>query len=194
MTASSDSLPVASFADQAAWAAWLDANHATERGIWLKLAKQATGIPSVTYADALESALCYGWIDGQKKAQDDTWWLQKFTPRGTKSVWSKINRQKAEQLIESGAMQPAGLRTVELAQDDGRWARACDSQATIAVPPDLQAALDARPEAGVFFATLDSRNRYAILYRIQGAKKSETRAKRIEQFVQMLANREKLYP
>ncbi len=191
---SDDSLAVESFFDQSAWAAWLAANHAAARGIWLKLAKKAAGVPSVTYAEALESALCYGWIDGQKKALDDVWWLQKFTPRGARSIWSKINRQKAEQLIEAGAMQPAGLRAVEAAQADGRWARAYDSQATSTVPADLQAALDANPDATAFFATLDSRNRYAILFRTESAKKSETRARRIEQFVAMLARHEKLYP
>ena len=122
------------------------------------------------------------------------WWLQKFTPRRPKSPWSKINRQKAEQLIESGAMQPAGLRAVEAAKADGRWARAYDSPATSTIPPDLQAALDANVEAAAFFATLDSRNRYAILYRIQAARRAETRTNRIEQFVAMLARHETLYP
>ena len=194
MAGKQELLATQSFAGQQEWAAWLDANHATARGIWLKLAKKAAGVPSVTYAEALESALCYGWIDGQKKALDDEWWLQKFTPRAPKSVWSKINRQKAEQLIEAGAMRPAGLRAVEAAQADGRWARAYDSQATSTVPADLQAALDANPEAAAFFVTLDSRNRYAILFRTASAKKSETRARRIEQFVAMLARHETLYP
>ena len=194
MAQTSDALTAESFSSQAAWRAWLDANHAIERGIWLMLAKQASGMSSVTYAEAVDSALCYGWIDGQKKAMDDMWWLQKFTPRRPKSPWSKINRQKAEQLIESGAMQPAGLRAVEAAKADGRWARAYDSPATSTIPPDLQAALDANVEAAAFFATLDSRNRYAILYRIQAARRAETRANRIEQFVATLARHGTLYP
>ena len=194
MAQTSDALTAESFSSQAAWRAWLDANHAIERGIWLMLAKQASGMSSVTYAEAVDSALCYGWIDGQKKAMDDMWWLQKFTPRRPKSPWSKINRQKAEQLIESGAMQPAGLRAVEAAKADGRWARAYDSPATSTIPPDLQAALDANVEAAAFFATLDSRNRYAILYRIQAARRAETRANRIEQFVAMLSRHGTLYP
>ena len=194
MAQTSDALTAESFSSQAAWRAWLDANHAIERGIWLMLAKQASGMSSVTYAEAVDSALCYGWIDGQKKAMDDMWWLQKFTPRRPKSPWSKINRQKAEQLIESGAMQPAGLRAVEAAKADGRWARAYDSPATSTIPPDLQAALDANVEAAAFFATLDSRNRYAILYRIQAARRAETRTNRIEQFVAMLSRHETLYP
>ena len=194
MAQTSDALTAESFSSQAAWRAWLDANHAIERGIWLMLAKQASGMSSVTYAEAVDSALCYGWIDGQKKAMDDMWWLQKFTPRRPKSPWSKINRQKAEQLIESGAMQLAGLRAVEAAKADGRWARAYDSPATSTIPPDLQAALDANVEAAAFFATLDSRNRYAILYRIQAARRAETRTNRIEQFVAMLSRHETLYP
>ncbi|MCB9117475.1 MAG: YdeI/OmpD-associated family protein [Caldilineaceae bacterium] len=194
MAGEQDLLATHSFASQQEWAAWLEANHASSRGLWLKLAKKAAGVPSVTYAEALEIALCYGWIDGQKKALDDGWWLQKFTPRAPRSIWSKINRRKAEELIEAGAMRPAGLRAVEAAQDDGRWARAYDSQAVSTVPADLQAALDANPNAAAFFATLDSRNRYAILFRTESAKKSETRARRIEQFVKMLARREKLYP
>ena len=194
MAQTSDALTAESFSSQAAWRAWLDANHAIERGIWLMLAKQASGMSSVTYAEAVDSALCYGWIDGQKKAMDDMWWLQKFTPRRPKSPWSKINRQKAEQLIESGAMQPAGLRAFEAAKADGRWARAYDSPATSTIPPDMQAALDANVEAAAFFATLDSRNRYAILYRIQAARRAETRTNRIEQFVAMLSRHETLYP
>jgi len=189
-----DQLDVQSFASQQEWAAWLDANHASARGLWLKLAKKATGIPSVTYDEAVESALCYGWIDSLKKSLDDGWWVQKFTPRGRKSIWSQKNCQKAEALIESGAMAPAGLREVEAARADGRWERAYAAQSASTVPADLQAALDANPEAAAFFVTLDSRNRYAILFRTETAKKSETRARRIEQFVEMLARHEKLYP
>ena len=187
-------LPVVRFEGPQAWAAWLDEHHATSSGVWLQLAKKATGAASVTYDQALEVALCYGWIDGQKKSYDESSWLQKFTPRGAKSIWSKINREKAEKLIERGAMKPAGLAAVERAKQDGRWDVAYDSQSSASVPSDFQAALDQHEEAKAFFARLNSRNRYAILFRIQTAKKAETRAKRIEQFIRMLANHETLYP
>lgn len=194
MAGEQDQLEVRSFAGQEEWSEWLDANHATSRGLWLKLAKKATGIPSVTYDEAVESALCYGWIDSLKKSLDDGWWLQKFTPRGRKSIWSRRNRQIAEALIERDAMTPAGLREIEAARADGRWDRAYAAQSVSTVPADLQAALDANPDAAAYFATLDSRNRYAILFRTETAKKSETRARRIEQFVEMLARHERLYP
>jgi uncharacterized protein YdeI (YjbR/CyaY-like superfamily) len=186
--------PTLAFADQAAWEAWLDQNHAQSGGIWLKLAKRASGEASITYAEALEIALCYGWIDGQKKGLDDAAWLQKFTPRRPKSIWSKVNREKAEQLIASGHMRPAGLAAVEQARADGRWEAAYDSSSNATTPEDLQAALDANERARAFFATLDSRNRYAILFRVQTARKPETRARRIQQFVEMLERGEKLYP
>jgi uncharacterized protein YdeI (YjbR/CyaY-like superfamily) len=186
--------PVLSFKRQHDWAAWLDKNHAKSRGVWLQLARKASGIASVTYAEALDSALCYGWIDGQKKSYDEASWLQKFTPRGPKSIWSKINREHVARLIESGQMKPAGLRAVEAAKKDGRWDAAYDAQSKAAVPEDLQAALDAHPKAGVFFATLNSRNRYAILFRVHTARKPETRARRIAQFVEMLEKGETLYP
>jgi uncharacterized protein YdeI (YjbR/CyaY-like superfamily) len=189
-----DGLPIISFENQQAWEAWLSDHHADSKGLWLKIAKKGTGIPSAQYPEALESALCYGWIDGQKASFDETYWLQKFTPRRPKSGWSKINRQKAEELIASGRMQPAGMQQVELAKADGRWDAAYDSQSTIAVPDDLQQALDKNPKAKVFFATLNSANRYAILYRIQTAKKPETRAARIEKFIDMLSKNEKLHP
>ena len=186
--------PLVHFAEARLWAAWLDEHHATSSGVWLRIAKKASGTASVTYDEALEAALCYGWIDGQKKSYDDASWLQKFTPRGLKSIWSKVNRAKAEQLIECGEMQPAGLAAVDQAKQDGRWDAAYDSQSSASVPDDFQAALDQHEGARAFFATLNSRNRYAILFRIQTAKKAETRAKRIEQFIQMLANHETLYP
>jgi len=182
------------FEQQKDWAAWLDKNHATSPGVWLKLAKKASGIASVNYDEALGVALCYGWIDGQKKSYDESSWLQKFTPRGVKSIWSKVNREKVQQLIESGQMKPAGLEAVERAKQDGRWDAAYDSQSRASVPSDFQAELDRNAKAKAFFATLNSTNRYAILFRIQTAKKAETRAKRIEQFIRMLENHEKLYP
>lgn len=181
------------FADQQAWATWLAENHTTSTGLWLQLAKKASGLTSVSYAEALDVALCYGWIDGQKQSYDEDSWLQKFTPRGTKSIWSKINREKVAQLIERGLMQPAGLAAVESAKQDGRWDAAYDSARTMTVPDDFQAALDQSAPAAAFFATLNSANRYAILWRIQTAKKAEIRTKRIEQFIQMLENKEKLH-
>ena len=186
--------PLVHFAEARLWAAWLDEHHATSSGVWLRIAKKASGTASVTYDEALEVALCYGWIDGQKKSYDDASWLQKFTPRGLKSIWSKVNRAKAEKLIDGGEMKPAGLAAVDQAKQDGRWDAAYDSQSSASVPVDFQAALDQHAGARAFFGTLTSRNRYAILFRIQTAKKAETRAKRIEQFIQMLANHETLYP
>jgi len=195
MTSSTrNDLPVIQFEGPQTWATWLDEHHATSSGVWLRIAKKASGMASVTYDQALEVALCYGWIDGQKKSYDQESWLQKFTPRGARSIWSKVNREKAKQLIARGAMQPAGLAAVEQAKQDGRWEAAYDSQRSASVPSDFQAALDQHEEARAFFATLNSRNRYAILFRIQTAKKPETRAKRIEQFIRMLANHETLYP
>jgi uncharacterized protein YdeI (YjbR/CyaY-like superfamily) len=187
-------LPVITFEQQKDWAAWLDKNHAISPGVWLKLAKKASGIASVNYDEALSVALCYGWIDGQNKIYDESSWLQKFTPRGAKSIWSKVNREKVQQLIESGHMKPAGLEAVERAKQDGRWDAAYDSQSRASVPSDFQAELDRNAKAKAFFATLNSTNRYAILFRIQTAKKAETRAKRIEQFIRMLENHEKIYP
>lgn len=186
-------LPIRSFATVAAWADWLEANHAASPGVWLQLAKKGSGIPSVTYGEALDIALCYGWIDGQKRAYDATAWLQKFTPRGPKSLWSKVNCQKVEALLEQGQMQPAGLRAVEAARLDGRWAAAYDPQSKANVPADFAAALDANPAAKSFFATINRVNRYAMLFRIQTAKRAETRAARIALFVGMLERGETIY-
>ena len=140
----------------------------------------------MTYEEALGVALCYGWIDGQKKGFDDQYWLQKFTPRGAKSIWSKINTEKAEKLIASGEMRPAGLKAIEAAKQDGRWDAAYESQKNISVPEDFQSALEKNKKAKAFFATLNSANRYSFLFRLQTAKKAETRKKRIRQFVEML--------
>jgi uncharacterized protein YdeI (YjbR/CyaY-like superfamily) len=192
--AGGDDLPTLPFATQREWEDWLDVHHTEARGVWLKMAKKATGIPSIIYAEALESALCYGWIDGQKASHDGEWWLQKFTPRRAKSGWSQVNVEKAAALIAAGRMRPAGLREVERAQADGRWDAAYEPQSAITVPEDLQRELDANPDAQAFFNTLDSRNRYAILYRIQTAKKAETRSARIQKFVAMLAQGQKIYP
>lgn len=187
-------MPTLSFKDQKEWTAWLARRHADSVGIWLKIAKKASGIRSVSYDEALEAALCYGWIDGQKKSCDESTWLQKFTPRGPKSVWSRVNREKAEALIASGKMKRAGRKAVESAKQDGRWEAAYDSQRRAAVPDDFQAELNKNVKAQSFFATLDSGNHYAILYRIQTAKKAETRARRIQQFIEMLERNEKLHP
>ena len=189
-----ETLPTMAFASQAEWEAWLEAHHADTAGLWLKIAKRGSGTPSVLYAEALESALCYGWIDGQKAALDGEHWLQKFTPRRARSVWSKVNRAKAEALIAVGRMRPPGLRQVELAKADGRWEAAYDSQRTIAVPPDFERALAQHPAAKDFFDTLDSTNRYAILYRVQSAKRPETGAARIRRFIEMLERGETIHP
>lgn len=193
-TAPAAELPTLSFATPRAFSKWLAGHHASSRGIWLRLAKKESGIPSVTYAEAVEVALTWGWIDGQKQRGDETSWLQKFTPRGAKSVWSKINREKALKLIEAGTMQPAGLAQVERAKQDGRWDVAYDSPSRATVPEDLQAALAKNKQAAAFFKTLNAANRYAVLWRVQTAKKAETREKRIATLVAMLARGEKLHP
>jgi uncharacterized protein YdeI (YjbR/CyaY-like superfamily) len=189
-----DNLEVLLFDTQEDLEAWLKKHHADTKGIWLKIAKKEARTPSVNYAEALDSALCYGWIDGQKAAFDDRYWLQKFTPRGARSIWSKVNCNKAEALIADGRMQPAGLRQVELAKSDGRWDRAYESQSKIAIPDDFQSELDKNPEAKDFFNTLDSANRYAFLFRIHAAKKPETRSAKIQKFVEMLNQHQKLHP
>jgi uncharacterized protein YdeI (YjbR/CyaY-like superfamily) len=178
----------------AAWERWLKRHHATAAGVWIRMAKKASGIASIDHPEALEVALCYGWIDGQRKGEDAEHFLQRFTPRTARSTWSKINRDKVLRLIDEGRMQPAGLAEIERARTDGRWDAAYDAQSVATVPPDLQAALDANRKATAFFAKLDSRNRFAVLFRTQGAKKPETRARRIAQFVEMLAKGEKIYP
>ena len=178
----------------AAWTRWLKRHHASAAGVWLRMAKKDSGIPSIDHPAALDAALCFGWIDGQRKSDDAQYFLQRFTPRTPRSTWSQINRAKALKLIDEGRMQPAGLAEVERARADGRWEAAYEAASVATVPPDLQAALNANHKAAAFFATLDSRNRFAILFRTQGAKKAETRAKRIAQFVEMLAKGEKIYP
>lgn len=189
-----DHLSILLFENQQSWEAWLEEHQTETKGVWLKIAKKGTGIPSVDYADALEGALCYGWIDGQKAALDDQYWLQKFTPRRPNSRWSKQNCDKAEALIASGRMRPAGYRQVELAKEDGRWEAAYASQSQITIPDDFQSELDKDQKAKAFFSTLNSINRYAILYRIQTAVKPETRAARIKKFIDMLSKGEKIYP
>lgn len=188
-----DDLPILPFASADEWESWLEAEHASAAGVWLKIAKKDTGIATVTYAEALDVALCFGWIDGQRRGFDATWFLQRFTPRKPRGNWSKINTEHVARLLAAGRMRPAGLAQVEAARADGRWAAAYDGQRTATVPPDLQQALDANPEAAAFFATLRGANRYAVIYRVQGAKRAETRARRIERFVAMLARGETLH-
>jgi uncharacterized protein YdeI (YjbR/CyaY-like superfamily) len=185
--------PVLPFASKDAFEAWLEEHHADSDGLWIQIAKKGTGIASVNHADALDVALCFGWIDGQAKPIDETHYLQKFTPRRQRSRWSKRNVAKVAELIENGAMRPAGLAEIERAKGDGRWDAAYDSPRTSTVPPDLQAELDSDPEAKAFFETLSSTNRYAILYRLQDAKKPETRARRLEKFVGMLKRGETIH-
>jgi len=189
-----DDLPALAFASRQAWQDWLAEHHQTSPGLWLKIAKKGAGTSTVSYAEALDAALCFGWIDGQKDKLDDEYWLQRFTPRRARGKWSKINREKAERLIADGRMQPAGLREVEAARADGRWQAAYEGQAAATVPSDLARELDRNPAAREFFATLTGVNRYAILYRIQDAKRPETRARRIAKFVEMLAERKTIYP
>ena len=160
----------------------------------LKFTKKDSVIETVTYSEAVEAAICYGWIDGQKDSFDDHYWLQRFTPRRPRSKWSKVNRQRATELIERGEMKPAGLREVERAKADGRWDAAYDAPSTATMPDDLRLELERNEVAREFFSKLDSRNRYAILYQIQDAKRPETRARRIAEYVDMLAEQKKLYP
>nr|WP_244317482.1 YdeI/OmpD-associated family protein [Streptomyces bauhiniae] len=187
-------LETVAFVSAEAFEAWLGENHAVSPGIWLKLRRKAPGVVALDYAQALEVALCYGWIDGQKAKLDDQWWLQRFTPRTPRSKWSKVNREKVAALTEQGRMRPPGQAEIDRAKTDGRWEAAYDGTKTATVPTDLLTALTAAPAAAQFFENLDRQNRYAILYRVQDAKKPETRARRIEKYVAMLTRGEKLHP
>ncbi|HET7484960.1 MAG TPA: YdeI/OmpD-associated family protein [Solirubrobacterales bacterium] len=188
-----DDLQILLFASPAELEAWLDDNHAAVEGVWLKIAKKGSGVESVTYAEALELALCFGWIDSQKRGFDERHFLQRFTPRRPRGKWSRINREKAEGLIAGGAMRPTGLAEVEAAKADGRWEAAYAGQRTAEVPADLQRELDENEAAREFFAGLDGANRYAILYRLEEAKKPETRQRRLQKFVGMLERGEKIH-
>jgi uncharacterized protein YdeI (YjbR/CyaY-like superfamily) len=187
-------LPVRVFASQKEWEDWLAEHHGTAKGVWVTFAKKGVDVATVTYPEAVEVALCQGWIDGQAAPLDDSFWLQRFTPRGPRSKWSQINCARAERLIAGGRMQPAGHAAIEAARSDGRWDAAYAPPSTATVPPDLQAALDANPDAAAFFATLSGTNRYAVLYRVEDAKRAETRARRIKQYVEMLARKETIHP
>jgi uncharacterized protein YdeI (YjbR/CyaY-like superfamily) len=186
--------PTLTFETAEDWERWLEAEHAGSDGVWLRFVKKGSGLAGLTYAPALQVALCFGWIDGQAKSEGETHYLQRFTPRRRRSVWSKRNRGYAEALIESGRMRPAGLAEVEKAKADGRWDGAYDGPAAATVPDDLRDALAARPGATAFFDGLDAQNRYAILHRVQTALRPETRAKRIEKFATMCAAGERIHP
>ncbi len=194
MASTKGDLPVIPFPSREAFKGWLAENGGSSSGLWVKFAKGGSGHPSVTKAEAVEEALAHGWIDGQQAKFDDEWWLTRFTPRRPRSKWSKVNTEIVARLIETGQMTPAGTREVESAKADGRWAVAYEPQSRATVPEDLQRALDANPAALEFFDTLKGANRYAILYRVQDAKRPETRSKRIADFVQMLSEECKLYP
>ena len=188
-----DGLAILAFSTQAAARSWLARNHARAAGIWVKIAKKSTGHRSVTYAQFLDEALCVGWIDGQKRSYDAEWFLQRFTPRTRRSPWSQRNREHVARLTAAGLMLPAGLAAVEAAKADGRWDAAYAGSRTIEVPPDLAAALQEAPDAAAFFETLSSQNRFAILYRVGSVKRADTRARKIEQYVAMLARGETIY-
>ena len=186
-------LPILAFSSQRDWEEWLDGAHASSPGLWLQIAKKGSGIESVTYGEALEVALCYGWIDAQVKRLDDVYYLQRFTPRRARSRWSKINRDKAEQLIAAGRMRPAGLTEVDRARTDGRWAAAYEGQRGAAIPDDLAHELDRDPKAAAAFAELDAQNRYSIVWRINDAKRPETRARRVAKYLDMLRRGERIH-
>jgi uncharacterized protein YdeI (YjbR/CyaY-like superfamily) len=188
-----DELPILLFATPPDLEAWLEENYEQPDGFWLKVAKKGSGEQSVTYGEALELALCFGWIDSQKRGHDEKFFLQRFTPRRPRGRWSRINRDKVEELIAAAAMRPAGLAEVEAAKADGRWEAAYEGQRTAKVPDDLQRELDDNEAAREFFATLDSANRYAIVYRLNDAKKPETRERRLRKFIAMLERGEKIH-
>ena len=187
------SSPARLFKSKHDWAAWLEKNHRKSTGLWLRLAKKDSRLRSVSYKEALEVALCYGWIDGQKRPESNETWLQRFVSRSSKSIWSKINREKALAMIVSGEMKAAGLEAIENAKKNARWDAAYDSPSKATVPSDFRAALDANPRAAAFFKTLDGANRYAVLWRIQTVKKAETRARKIVQLIEMLERKEKIH-
>lgn len=191
---SPDGLEVHSFPDEPAFADWLGRGHAEKPGIWLLIAKKASGVKSITYSEALDVALCFGWIDGQRRAHDETYFLQRFTPRRARSQWSEINQEKVRALIEAGRMQPAGQTEIDRAKKDGRWEAAYKGARTIEVPEDLQKELDSDPKAAAAFAALTSQNRFSFLYRVGEAKRPETRARRIATIMDMLRKGETHYP
>jgi uncharacterized protein YdeI (YjbR/CyaY-like superfamily) len=184
---------VRAFRDAKAWETWLAKNQTATDGLWMRIAKKASGVKSITYPEALEIALCYGWIDGLKRPESETTWLQRFVPRRARSLWSKINREKALGLIASGRMKPAGLKEIERARQDGRWDAAYDSPKNAPIHPDFQKALDENPRARAFFGTVSAANRYAINWRLQNAKRAETRERLTRRFIEMLEKGETLH-
>jgi uncharacterized protein YdeI (YjbR/CyaY-like superfamily) len=188
-----DGKPILQLASPEEWEAWLDAEHASSDGVWLKFAKKGSGVTTVVYAEALDVALCFGWIDSQVMALDERFYLQKFTPRRSRSKWSKINVEKIDALTNAGRMRPAGLEQVKLAKADGRWDAAYSSPANMTEPPDLKKALKASPKAAEFWAKLNKSNRYAAIYQLEDAKKPETRERRLAKFIGMFERGEKLY-
>ena len=188
-----NSEPIHSFSTQGAWTTWLEKNHRKSSGLWLRLAKKGSDVKSVTYGEALEAALCYGWIDGQKRGENEQAWLQRFLPRTARSIWSKINREKAMALVASGRMKTAGHAAIDAAKKNGTWYAAYDSPKSANVPEDFQAALDRSRRAAEFFRQLDGANRYAILFRIQTVKKAETRQRKIREFITMLEKRQRIH-
>ena len=189
-----DNYPVKSFKNAAAFESWLEKNHKKADGLWLKVAKAKSGIVSVSFPDALDLALCYGWIDGLRRGLDEDYYVQKFTPRRAKSVWSVINKNKVAQLIKDGRMKASGLAAIEEAKKNGQWDNAYHSPANISIPDDLQNALDKNKKAKAFFEKLNAQNRYAILYRIHQVKREETKTRKIAEYVKMLEAKKTIYP
>src|SRR5438876_1322747 len=187
-------LPIIPFASQKRWRLWLAKNHAKAEGIWLRIFKKDSAVKTITYAEALDEALCYGWIDGQKRSYDEESWLQKFTPRRPRSIWSKVNIQHVEQLTRADKMRPSGLKAIETAKSDGRWERGYDSPGTATAPEDFLKELSKDKKAKAFFETLNKANTYAIVWRLQTAKKPETRTKLMKTILAMLAKGEKFHP
>jgi uncharacterized protein YdeI (YjbR/CyaY-like superfamily) len=194
VTNKSNEIPLMFFGDQQSFENWLENNHDTTQRIRLQIAKKNSGVVTVSYDEALESALCYGWVDSQKEKFDEKTWVQRFTPRGAKSIWSKVNKEKAELLITNGRMKPSGFKAIEAAKKNGQWDKAYESQSIATLPEDFAIELERNVKAKAFYDTLDRQNKYAFLFRIHNAKKQETRAKRIQQFVMMLEKGEKIYP
>ncbi|MDQ0087689.1 uncharacterized protein YdeI (YjbR/CyaY-like superfamily) [Paenibacillus anaericanus] len=194
MIKKSNELPILYCEDELSFEHWLGDNLDSSPGIWLQIAKKDSGMISVTYKEALDIALCYGWIDSQKEKLDEVFWIQRFTPRKPSSIWSKVNKEKAELLIAKGRMKPSGFKTIETAKQNGQWDKAYESQRNASLPEDLAIELERNTKAKTFYDSLDSQNKYAILFRIHQAKKQETRMKRIQQFVAMLEKGETLYP
>lgn len=192
--AATPDLPIQAFAAPKAFTSWLAKHHKSSSGIWVRLFKIKSGVPSITYAEALDVALCYGWIDGLKKTYDTDSWIQKFTPRRPKSIWSKKNREHVERLVKSGMMRAAGIKEVEAAKADGRWEQAYDSPSNMVVPADFLKELARNKKAEAFFKTLNKTNTYAIAWRLQTAKKPETRDKRMKAILEMLKKGEKIHP